>query len=57
VPGIERLGIPAQFQTDAGVGVATQGGEPKKRERTSLPSGMATTATWNPELAFRPAAR
>jgi beta-glucosidase len=51
VPGIERLGIPAQFQTDAGVGVATQGGEPKKRERTSLPSGMATTATWNPELA------
>jgi beta-glucosidase len=51
VPGIERLGIPAQFQTDAGVGVATQGGEPKKRERTSLPSGLATTATWNPELA------
>jgi beta-glucosidase len=51
VPGIERLGIPAQFQTDAGVGVATQGGEPNKRERTSLPSGMATTATWNPELA------
>jgi beta-glucosidase len=51
VPGIERLGIPAQFQTDAGVGVATQGGEPNKRERTSLPSGMSTTATWNPELA------
>lgn len=53
VPGIARLGIPAQFQTDAGVGVATQGGEPKKRERTALPSGMATTATWNPELAFK----
>jgi len=51
VPGIQRLGIPAQFQTDAGIGVATQGGEPKKRERTALPSGMATTATWNPELA------
>jgi beta-glucosidase len=51
VPGIARLGIPAQFQTDAGVGVATQGGEPVKRERTSLPSGMATTATWNPTLA------
>ncbi|CAN5194016.1 beta-glucosidase [soil metagenome] len=53
VPGIARLGIPAQFQTDAGVGVATQGGEPNKRERTSLPSGMATTATWNPDLAFK----
>jgi beta-glucosidase len=51
VPGIARLGIPAQFQTDAGVGVATQGGEPNKRERTALPSGMATTATWNPRLA------
>jgi beta-glucosidase len=53
VKGIPRLGIPEQFQTDAGVGVATQGGEPKKRERTSLPSGIATTATWNPELAFK----
>ena len=51
VPGIARLGIPAQFQTDAGVGVATQGGEPVKRERTALPSGIATTATWNPTLA------
>jgi beta-glucosidase len=51
VPGVARLGIPAQFQTDAGVGVATQGGEPNKRERTALPSGMATTATWNPKLA------
>jgi beta-glucosidase len=51
VPGIERLGIPAQFQTDAGIGVATQGGEPNKRERTALPAGIATTATWNPTLA------
>src|SRR3954451_7951384 len=53
IPGIERLGIPAQWQTDAGVGVATQGAAPEKRERTSLPSGIATAATWNPDLAFR----
>src|SRR4051812_8393929 len=53
VPGIERLGIPAQWQTDAGVGVATQGAAPEKRERTSLPSGIATAATWNPDLAFK----
>jgi beta-glucosidase len=53
VKGVPRLGIPEQFQTDAGVGVATQGGEPMKRERTALPSGMATTATWNPDLAFK----
>jgi beta-glucosidase len=52
VPGIPRLGIPAQWQTDAGVGVATQGDALKKRERTALPSGIATAATWNPEIAF-----
>ena len=53
VAGVPRLGIPAQFQTDAGVGVATQGSAKEFRERTALPSGMATTATWNPELAFK----
>src|SRR4051812_9761575 len=53
VPGIPRLGIPAQWQTDAGGGVATQGGAAHKRERTALPSGIATAATWNPATAFR----
>lgn len=53
IPGIARLGIPPQWQTDAGVGVATQGAAPSKRERTSLPSGLATAATWNPQLAFQ----
>jgi len=53
VPGIPRLGIPPQFQTDAGIGVATQGAATTKRERTSLPSGIATAATWNPDLAFQ----
>ena len=53
IPGIKRLGIPPQWQTDAGVGVATQGAAPTKRERTALPSGIATAATWNPDLAFQ----
>jgi beta-glucosidase len=53
VVGVPRLGIPGQWQTDAGVGVATQGSHQGLRERTALPSGMATTATWNPELAFK----
>ncbi len=53
VPGIPRLGIPPQWQTDAGIGVATQGGATVKRERTSLPSGIATAATWNPQIAFQ----
>jgi beta-glucosidase len=53
VPGIARLGIPPQWSTDAGLGVATQGGAKEKRERTALPSGLATAATWDPELAHR----
>jgi beta-glucosidase len=53
VPGLPRLGIPPQWETDAGIGVATQGGAQEKRLRTALPSGIATAATWNPEVAFR----
>ncbi|MGA9659350.1 MAG: glycoside hydrolase family 3 C-terminal domain-containing protein, partial [Asticcacaulis sp.] len=57
VPGIPRLGIPNQWQTDAGVGVATQTvpAEFRKadlpRGRTALPSGINTAATWNPVVA------
>jgi beta-glucosidase len=53
VPGIPRLGIPPQWETDAGVGVATQGGAAEKRERTALPSGMALAASWDPAIAVR----
>jgi len=53
VAGVPRLGIPGQWQTDAGVGVATQGSHQDLRARTALPSGLATAATWNPELAFK----
>jgi beta-glucosidase len=53
VPGIERLSIPPQWQTDAGIGVATQRGTDVVRQRTSLPSGLATAATWDPQVAFR----
>lgn len=52
VPGIARLGIPPQWITDAGLGVATQRASSDAfRERTALPSGLATAATWNPALA------
>ena len=51
VPGVARLGIPGQWQTDAGVGVATQHTD-HPRERTALPSGLATAATWDPQMAF-----
>ncbi|MGH8149068.1 MAG: glycoside hydrolase family 3 C-terminal domain-containing protein [Steroidobacteraceae bacterium] len=54
VPGIARLGIPPQWLTDAGLGVATQrNSSDAYRERTSLPSGLATAATWNSSLARR----
>jgi beta-glucosidase len=52
VPGIARLRIPPQWETDAGVGVASQGSAKQKRERTTLPSNIATAATWNPEIGF-----
>ena len=55
VSGIERLGITPQWLTDAGIGVASQPGK-NVRERTSLPAGIATAATWNPQLAFEGAA-
>ncbi|TPG54697.1 glycoside hydrolase family 3 C-terminal domain-containing protein [Sphingomonas glacialis] len=51
VPPISRLGIPAQHQTDAGVGVATQGGAAVKRERTALPSNLAIAASWDVAVA------
>lgn len=52
VPGIPRLGIPPQWQTDAGMGVATQGGAKSKREATALPSGLAIASSWDPDVAY-----
>ena len=51
VYGVERLGIPAQQLTDAGIGVATQPG-PAPRARTALAAGIATAASWNPAVAY-----
>ncbi|RZA35683.1 MAG: glycoside hydrolase family 3 protein, partial [Lysobacteraceae bacterium] len=51
IPGNPRLGLPALFETDAGQGVASQSG-PNVRERTALPSGLATASTWDPKLAY-----
>lgn len=51
IPGTPRLGLPALFETDAGLGVASQSG-PKVRERTALPSGLATASSWDPKVAY-----
>jgi beta-glucosidase len=52
VPGVPRVGVPPQWQADAGMGVATQSSSTQPYERTSLPSSLATAATWNPALAY-----
>jgi beta-glucosidase len=53
VRGVPRLSFPPQWQTDAGSGVATQGEAPPQLERTVLPSGLLSAATWNPKLVER----
>ncbi|WP_445620047.1 beta-glucosidase [Kushneria sp. Sum13] len=51
VPGISRLGIPAQQQTDADLGVTNPGWIDPNRQATALPSVLAAAATWQPELS------
>jgi beta-glucosidase len=46
VPGIARLGIPPQWQTDASIGVRVSG-----MARTALPSSLATAASFDPAIS------
>ena len=52
VPGIERLGIPALRETDAGVGIANTNWMRPGDQATAFPSGLMNAATWNPDLIF-----
>jgi beta-glucosidase len=47
VPGVARLGIPSQWQTDASIGVRVEG-----MERTALPSSLATAASFDPGVPY-----
>jgi len=51
IPGIPRLGIPTLRESDASLGVANQIEQRKGDTATALPAGLATAATFNPELA------
>ena len=51
VPGIARLGIPDLNLIGAGLGVTNLGKRPNGQS-TALPSSLAETATWNPQLAY-----
>ncbi len=46
VPGIDRLHIPYQTQTDASIGVRVEG-----LARTALPSSLATAASFDPNIS------
>lgn len=52
VPGVARLGIPAQQSADAGVGVTNPGGIRKGDFATAMPSGPSTASSWNPLIAY-----
>jgi beta-glucosidase len=49
VPGVERLGVPPLWETDASHGVTWIGGA-RGSGATALPSGIAQGATWNTSL-------
>jgi len=51
VPGISRLGVPAIKETDASLGVAYALGF-RHDGATAMPSGLATAASWNPDIAY-----
>src|SRR5947209_12528621 len=46
VPGVPRLSVPDQFQTDASMGVRDS-----QLPRTALPSSLATAASFDPEVS------
>ncbi|HUB84083.1 MAG TPA: glycoside hydrolase family 3 C-terminal domain-containing protein [Rhizomicrobium sp.] len=52
VPGIPRLGIPALQESDASLGVANPLNVRPGDGATALPSGLATAATFDPQLAY-----
>ncbi len=52
IPGIARLGIPTLRESDASLGVANQVEQRKGDVATALPSGLATAASFDPEIAY-----
>lgn len=52
VPGVPRLGIPTLRESDASLGVANQIEQRKGDVATALPAGLATAASFDPQLAY-----
>ncbi|PXV55303.1 beta-glucosidase [Dyella jiangningensis] len=53
VPPIDRLGIPALEESDAGLGVASSDRMRPGDHATPLPAGPVTAASWDPQVAYR----
>lgn len=53
VPGIDRLGIPAQQITDAGLGITNPNNIRPGDGATALPSGQILSGTFEPDLAYQ----
>ncbi|MFV0622981.1 glycoside hydrolase family 3 C-terminal domain-containing protein [Sphingomonas sp. ac-8] len=51
IDGIRRLGVPLVRESDASLGVANQVEQRKGDVATALPSGLATAASFDPEIA------
>src|SRR5262245_23915083 len=50
-PGVARLGVPAQLQSDASMGVTNPGYRPDDKGATAFPSSILVGSTFNPSLA------
>ncbi len=53
VPGVPRLGIPAQFESDASMGVTNPGRIRPDDVATALPASLLLAATFNTDLAYK----
>ncbi|WP_374945257.1 glycoside hydrolase family 3 C-terminal domain-containing protein [Sphingomonas sp.] len=53
VPGVPRLGIPTLRESDASLGVANQVEQRKGDVATALPAGLATAASFDPDIAYQ----
>lgn len=53
VAPIDRLGIPALEESDAGLGVASSSRMRPGDHATPLPAGPVTAASWDPKVAYR----
>ena len=52
IPGIARLGVPAQQESDASLGVANPMNVRPGDGATPLPSGLAIAASFDPQVAY-----